>query len=198
MQLIKKIEQKKFSLLIIFIILTTDLIVLSKSKKNNTRSIQNSVKFITGLATGYGLNTDASEQLKDCFIQKEKHSHKMVDKFIKKTHNSKNNENLDTFNFTKSVLEFFVNLKDCAPFRETILTFIKNRIISIGIKGVAYVIGGPLGLLAKGAYDTVKLTSEINSFYNELQKTHKDFLKLGSAVGKIIYYSQNLLLRKRK
>ncbi len=160
------------------------------------------INFIVGLAVGYGLNTEASQELKECFIRKEKHGgENIIDKFLQKVDNKhkSNNENdkQESTSFTRMALDFFAHFKDCGPLKDTILTFIKNRLINIGIKGLSYVIGGPLGLIAKGTYDTIKLTLEVKNFYNLLKQSHRDYLNLGTCVGRIIYYTQNLLLKRR-
>jgi hypothetical protein len=189
-------------------------------KLKNT-DLENYINFIVGMGIGYGLSVDASEELKMCFIKK-KNNQKIVEEFFNRTENNENIEllNIDKNNqaenqlnqqteerkiqkkitktFTKQALEFFANFRDCAPFRETIFSFIKNRLLNIGIKGIAYAAGGLIGLLIKGTYDLLKLLTEIKNFYNLKTKRPIDYINLGSSLGKIIYYTQNLIIRKRK
>ncbi len=103
-----------------------------------------------------------------------------------------------TKSFTILAVEFFSNFKDCAPFRETFFSFLKNRIINLGIKGVAYAVGGVIGVLLKSSYDLYKLLTEIKNFYRIRSNHPIDYFNLGSSVGKIIYYTQNLIIKKKK
>jgi hypothetical protein len=167
------------------------------------------INFIAGLAVGYGLSAEASDELKKCFIEKEEKGHKIINNFLNKISHINytgklsekelgEEEKTECVCFTKKILNFFGKFKDCAPFHETIFGFIKNRLMSLGVKGIAYALGGPLGLLIKSAYDIYKIASEISDFHHTLTSKHRDYLKLGSSVGKIIYYTQNLLMRRRK
>jgi hypothetical protein len=183
------------------------------------------VDFIAGVGIGYGLSVEATEELKKCFKEKEK-SNKIVEMFLKKidkididlenteisenqnntinalssdnTSTSNNQEQITAVSFTKKVLNMFSKLKDCAPFKETFFSFIKYKLINIGVKGIAYAVGGVIGVLIKGAYDLIKLVSSMNDFYAARGENQIDYVRLGSNVGKIIYYAQNLALRKRK
>ncbi len=103
-----------------------------------------------------------------------------------------------TKSFTIKALEFFAHFKDCGPFRETVFSFIKNRLLNIGVKGLAYAAGGIIGVLIKGTYDLYKLLSEVKNFYKIKSKRPIDFSNLGSSIGKIIYYTQNLLMKRKR
>jgi hypothetical protein len=174
------------------------------------------LKFIAGMGIGFGLSVDASEELKNCFIRKENHNN-LVHKFFHKANivekkgekvlSNRNNNNKDeipdgaldtTKSFTKLAVDFFSHFKDCAPFRETFFSFLRNRIINLGIKGVAYAVGGVIGVLLKSGHDLFKLLSEMRNFYT-IRSTHPiDYYNLGSSVGKIIYYTQNLIIKKKR
>jgi hypothetical protein len=196
----------------LFIIIFLSSIVLNKKicRKRNLEEykLPKYLKFITGMGIGYGLNHEANEQLKNCFIQKSD-SEKIVNKFfnkadhIKRKQETKLNSNVSyekkeaANGFTKEVVDFFTNFKDCAPFRETFLQFVKTRIISITVKGLVYAAGGIIGLLLKASYDIYKLISEIQNFYNIRTNKPVDYLQLGSSVGKIVYFTQNLLIKRK-
>lgn len=162
----------------------------------------NNIKFITGLGVGYGLSVEASEELKNCFIKNEKTNNNIVNKFFAKTKTLKRKNQKDkkqkVFSFTSEALNFFAKFKNCNPVRETIFTFIKQRIINIGMKGLAYAIGGPLGLLIKSGYHLFKFLSEMKTFYHLRAKKPIDYYSLGSSVGKVVYYTQNLMFRRRR
>jgi hypothetical protein len=206
------------TLLVIFLIIFFVFPISPKIRKLQNKNHVKYMKFISGLAIGYGLNTDATEELKDCFIKKKDHND-IVRKFFQntKTFSSKNRKNENELknstlstesgkmksqqkatSFTKASLNFFAKLKDCAPFKESFFTFLKNRLFNIGVKGIAYAVGGVIGLLIKSSYDLYKLITEIKDFYHTSRKLPVDYFKMGSSVGKIIYYTQNLIFRRRK
>lgn len=177
----------------------------NKAKSNEE---SNFVKFILGFGVGFGLKVDASEDLKRCFFEHKKKNSKIIKTFIFSETEKNNNSNIlekdkekqkeSAKSFTKTAMELFSRFKECNAFKETFLTFIKNKIISIGVKGVAYIIAGPLGLLLKGTYDVYKIITEISNFYKLKKQNPIDYYNLGSAVGKIIYYTQNILLKRKK
>ncbi len=168
------------------------------------------VKFLGGLAIGYGLKIEATEELKKCFIELTKKK-KTIRHFINKAVGCKNKENNETKieeifknekkvakSFISQVVQMFNTLKSCSAFNQTFWSFIKTSIISIGVKSLAYAVGGILAVFLKGTYNLVKLIAEIRNFYNERSKSRVDYYQLGSSVGKIIYYSQGLVFRRRR
>lgn len=178
-------------------------ITMSFRKPNQDASYgssrSNSVKFIIGFGAGMGLSVDASEDLQKCFEQKKRK--RFVDKFLSKTKALKRkdyNKKEKAAGFTSEVLVFFKNFKDCDPLKETIFSFIKGRLLSVGIKGLAYILGGPIGLLLNSSYHLYKFLAEMKNFYRLRKKHPTDYYALGSSVGKIVYYTQNLLLRRRR
>jgi hypothetical protein len=182
---------------------------LKLNKLHRKLSVSNHhVDFILGLATGYGLNAEATEDLKNCFKSKEENHH-LVSKFFTETktisiskraeaNSAENDKKENATSFVKSAVDMFGKLKDCPAFKETIFSFLKNRLLSLGIKGIAYVVAGPIGILIKGAYDFIKLWTEISNFYSLQKSKKKDYMQLGSCVGRIIYYTQNLIARRRR
>lgn len=173
--------------------------------KDDSKETSKMVKFVTGVGVGFGLGVDATEELKNCFLKKENHN-SIINKFMEKS-NSFNKQEFkeenkmvkeSTKSFTTEVINLFSNFKDCAPFQETFFTFIKMRILNLGIKGIAFAAGGIIGLLIKGSYDLIKLLKEINNFYKVRSHHPVDYYNLGSSVGKIIYYTQNLIVKKRR
>jgi hypothetical protein len=181
---------------------------ISNRKKTSDKN-EKFIKFITGMGVGYGLSVEATEDLKNCFLNKQ-NSNNLIQIFLNKS--SKNVKRKEILkidselkevqekkakNFTKEVLDFFAHFKDCAPFRETFFSFVKTRLINIGVKGLAYAVGGVIGVLLKSGYNLYKLISEIKNFYLIRSKNSLDYFQLGSTVGKIVYYTQNLVLRRR-
>lgn len=180
-------------------------------KKQKSKAPQESkfLKFMLGFGVGFGLKVDASEELKKCFYTDKKKKAKTIKNFIfDETEKNNNNANIlekdkenqkeSAQSFTKTAMEFFAKFKDCNAFKETFLTFVKNKVINIGLKGIAYIVAGPLGLILKGTFDVYKIISEIASFYKLKKQNPVDYYNLGSAVGKVIYYTQNILLRRKK
>ncbi len=180
----------------------------AKAKQANQES--NFIKFMLGFGVGFGLKVDASEDLKKCFLADKEKNGMIIKNFIfESTENNnsnhsnilaeeKENQKQSALSFTKTAMEFFVKFKDCNAFKETLMTFIKNKVINLGIKGIAYIFAGPLGILLKGTYDIYKIITEIGNFYQLKKQSPVDYYNLGSAVGKIIYYTQNILLRRKK
>lgn len=179
----------------------------SKKRKKSTSS-QHSWKrdFVIGIAVGYGLNTEASDEIKKCFQEKEKHHSKLIEHFFKNINSQRGvfkdqpKEKLEegTKGFLSSARELFAEIRNCPPLRQSVMALIGNKILSLAVKGVIYVATGMTGLLIKTGYDIYKLASEIYSFYNSMQEKKKDYIKLGTSLGKILYYSQNILLRRRR
>lgn len=192
-----------FHLLIQFTYFKGRRIRSQKSKK-----YEQQLNFIIGMGVGYGLKVEATEDFKQCFLKTEK-SDQMLETFLEKTNtiqrtetqalesNNKGKQRLAAKSFTKAALEFFAKFKDCAPFRETFFSFVKTKLINVTVKGIAYAVGGVIGVLIKSAYDLIKLLTEIKNYYNISSKPPVDYFKLGSSIGKILYYTQNLALRKR-
>ena len=207
MLLIKTIIQFKLILIFLCIIIHIPAFRIQKAlykkeliKNNHFNFNQNHLNFILGFALGYGLTTDATEELKNCFLEKEKSSGEIIEKFLDSTKNQKKdlvNEEKKNVAFTTTAMNFIAKFKDCPPLKDTIMTFIKNHLISIGIKGIAFALAGPIGLLIKSAYHIIKLGFEIHDYYKNLNSAKLDYTKLGSNVGKIIYYAQNMLMRKK-
>jgi len=178
--------------------------------RNKLKSAEDSnfFKFMLGFGVGFGLKVDASEDLKKCFLSDKKNNAKIIENFIfseaEKNDNAnilakdKENQKVSALSFTKIAMEFFTKFKDCKAFKETFFAFVKNKIINLGIKGIAYIVAGPLGLLLKGTYDVYKIITEISDFYKLKKQNPIDYYNLGSAVGKIIYYTQNILFRRKK
>lgn len=181
---------------------------IKRHKSHSTHESENKyLKFVIGLAVGFGLGIDATEELKNCFKNNSQQYKHNIKEFIAIRTNSnsenimekeKNEQKESATSFTKIVLEFFSRFKECNAFRDTIFTFVKSKIINIGLKGLAYVLAGPLGLLLKGTYDIYKLISEVSNFYSIKNKMPLDYYNLGSSVGKIVYYAQNILLKRRR
>jgi len=177
------------------------------NSESQSEKQDNLYKFLLGFGFGFGLKVDATEDLKECFYKKKEENNNSIEIFISSAQNSeseyiieKKKEEQKTLatSFTKSALELFTKFKECKAFQETFFTFVKNKIINFGVKGLAYIIAGPLGLAIKGTYDIYKIISEINNFHSIKKKIPLDYYNLGSSVGKIVYYTQNILLRKRR
>ncbi len=175
------------------------------NENENEKEENRFFKFLVGFGMGFGLKVDASEELKNCFFADKKKNTNSIKDFIASTENTelkkisekKIEQKQSASSFTKLALELLGKFKKCKPFKETFLSFVKNKIINLGIKGIAYILAGPLGLILKGTYDIYKIITEINNFYKIRKIVPVDHFKLGSAVGKIIYYTQNILFKRK-
>jgi hypothetical protein len=172
-------------------------IKLRKYKRNPSLDNNIFLKFLLGFGIGYGLSIEASEDLKKCFIENKKEQTKSIKQFFNKANNndlkdiSEKDKLLQkdlAITFIKMVIELLTHLKKCPAFRQTFFTFVKFKIINLTIKGIAYVLAGPLGILIKSTYDIYKLISEIINYYKLRNKIPFDFFHYG------IFYRKNSLL----
>jgi hypothetical protein len=160
---------------------------------------------MVGIGMGYGLSMESTEELKKCFLEKQDKNSRVVDIFLEKASSiepesssgASNNNKQVAQGFLSSVYEFFGNFKDCAPLRDTILSFIMSKITNYAVKGIAYAVGGFIGVLVKGAYDAYKIISEINHFHEIESTLPVNYTELGSTIGRIVSIAQNIAMKKR-
>lgn len=182
---------------------------LIKSKDEKTNSFPNQVNtkidsknilnFAMGFAVGFGLNAEANNDLVKCFNNSPQRV-ESVENFISETSKlsttvveaEKSNNS-----FLSLMIGLFSTLK-CDSFKRTVFSFLKNKLISWGIKGLLYVTTGPVGLLVKMGYDIVKLGIEVSNYKKALLENPIDYTTLGSTVGRICYYFQDLFFRKKR
>lgn len=174
------------------IIKTKSFVKINSSKYSKHCSKGISMQFLSGLVIGLGLKIDSSNQLEECLNY---NSENNLNMFIEKV---KIKEDVQPKYFLKLALELFKRLNNCSVFKESVLSLIKNKLLSLTIKGIIYVVSGPIGLFVKSSYNLIKITTEIKSFVNNINSKEIDYNTLGSSVGKIIYYTQDLVFRRRR
>lgn len=190
----------KIAFILIFIFLIHFNNVLNLNKK---RFIQlkknNNLEFVNGLANGFGMSQDDSNELKKCFINKQ-NGDKIIKSFI--TQSSKQKSDIKTekkiaSSFTQGAINLFSKFKECAPLKQTVLSFVKHKLVNLGIKGISFAVGGIFGLILKSSYDLFKVISEIKYYYTTSNKKPVDYFKLGASIGRLVYYSHNLLMKRK-
>lgn len=170
-----------------------------KKFKLNSKNIS---KFTLGFAAGYGLNTEVTKDLEECFNIKEKKEN--IENMItilssdESTSDTKNDISENVQNTIISKIIGVFSFLNCSAFKKSILGFLKNKIIKWGINSLIYIATGPVGILVKYGYDTVKLAYEIKNFLNSLHSHPIDYTKSGSALGRVIYYLSDLLVRRKR
>ena len=114
-------------------------------------------EFVIGIAIGYGVNTQASDEIKQCFHQREEKNSHLIENFFKNINltkkiskeQSKDKLEVGTIGFIKSARELFFEIKNCPPLRQSILSLVANKIMNLAVKGVIYMATGMTGVLIK-------------------------------------------------
>lgn len=166
-------------------IVSKDLNKQEIKKSENTNHLEKIAKFAVGFSMGFGLNSDASNDLIECF----------------KPDSVKNITEIGSKSDNDSLLSkviFFLSKITCPALRKSFWSFLKNKIISLGIKGLLAITVGPIGLLAKYGYDITKIILEVKEYHKQISKEKLDYTSIGNSIGRLAYYLQDIVFKKRR